>query len=258
MHSSPLQGKSILLTRAEHQLIGIDQKIRSRGATPVHLPCLAVEHLSNEISQGIALLEEYNDVLFTSTNGVRSLESFCREHGRDLSTLLAHKRVAVVGEKSAAELRRIGIDVDIIPETASQEGLIDAYALHGLPKSLLFFRAQEGRERLAEALQKQGVKVKTITAYRTVCPEGDATEIKTMLQAGVVDAVLLGSTKTARHYMQRIGSSELANRPVVVAISDQMAAATEKLGLNVQVVAKEASFEAMLDALAEYFDANPS
>jgi len=26
------------------------------------------------------------------------------------------------------------------------------------------------------------------------------------------------------------------------------------LGLNVQLVAKEASFEAMLDALAEYFD----
>jgi len=66
--------------------------------------------------------------------------------------------------------------------------------------------------------------------------------------------VLLGSAKTAAHYLQRIGSTSLANRPVVVAMSEKMASSALGCGLRVQVVAKKASFEAMLDALAEYFD----
>jgi len=42
---------------------------------------------------------------------------------------------------------------------------------------------------------------------------------------------------------------------VVVVISKAVEDAARGMGLNVQVVAKQASFEAMLDALAEYFDA---
>ena len=123
-----------------------------------------------------------------------------------------------------------------------------------MPDSLLFFRAEEGRETLAEALSEQGVKVMTVPAYRTICPADDAEDVLTMLQDGHIDAVLLGSTKTALFYLQRTGSLALANRPVIAVISEKMATAARKLGLNVQVVAKDASFEAMLDALARHFD----
>jgi len=107
---------------------------------------------------------------------------------------------------------------------------------------------------LAKALVQRGVTVEVVSAYRTICPEGDAGDVISMLQTGDIDAVLLGSAKTAMHYLQRVGSLEVSNRPVIVAISEKMAVAVRDMGLHVQVVAKEASFEAMLDALAEYFD----
>ncbi|ATX78688.1 uroporphyrinogen-III synthase/uroporphyrinogen III methyltransferase [Mariprofundus aestuarium] len=258
MSSSPLKGKHILLTRAEHQLASLSREVCSRGAVAIDFPCLGLELLSHAVEEGARSLQVCSDVLFTSTNGVLSLDAFCRENSQELKALLTGKRIAAVGEQTAAALAELGIHVDIVPALASQEGLVNAYATHGLPTRLLFFRAEEGSNRLAEALQKQGISVETIAAYRTVCPAKDATEIIAMLKASRIDAVLLGSTKAVRFYLQRIGSIELANLPAVVVISAQMAEAAEKLGLRVQVVAKNASFESMLDTLAEYFDANRS
>lgn len=256
MKSSALEGKRILLTRAAHQLGSIEKMVRACAAVPVPFPCLELQMNSDALKQGVSILPEFTDLLFTSANGVLALASFCHEQNRTLKSTLTGKRIAAVGDKTAAALSALGINVDIIPQIASQDGLIAAYSEHGTPAQLLFFRAEEGREMLAEELEQRGTVVKTVKAYRTVCPDADATETVALLEAGQIDAVLLGSTKTARHYLQRIGSSLLANRPVVVAISQQMAEETAKLGLHVQVVAKSASFDSMLDALTEYFESN--
>jgi len=225
-----------------------------RGAVAFSLPCLAVEDMPQSISTAMSLLDDCSDVLFTSASGVHAVAKAMADAGQHAGVALRGKRVAAVGEKTATALSQSGIQVDIVPATASQNGLIEAYAANGLPGALLFFRAEEGREALAHALLGQGVKVITVPAYRTVCPEGDASDVITMLENGKIDAVLLGSAKTASHYLQRVGSQDVANRPVIVAISENMAVSARNLGLDVQVVAKEASFEAMLDALAEYFD----
>ena len=93
-----------------------------------------------------------------------------------------------------------------------------------------------------------------VHSYRTVCPQRDASDVIQRVQNDEIDAVLLGSPKTARFYIQRIGSIALADQPVIAVISESMAETVRAMGLSVQVVAKHASFDAMLDALSEYFD----
>jgi len=254
MLSTALQNKQILVTRAEKHYPALRQLVESRGAKAVGLPCLAVEDLPQSIADGLRLLADCSDALFTSASGVHAVAKVVADDGSRLGDVLLNRRIAVVGKKTAAALSQLGVHVDIVPQIASQDGLIEAYAASGLPDALLFFRAEEGREALAGALLQQGVKVVTVAAYRTICPSDDASAVIAMLQQDDIDAVLLGSAKTAAHYVQRVSSIALANRPVIVAISEKMAAAARHAGLNVQVVAKEASFEAMLDALAEYFD----
>lgn len=258
MSTSPLSGKRILLTRAEHQLVDLADKVRARGAVPINFPCLEVEPLPDEIRQGVKLLEVYGDVLFSSENGVRTVAQFCKEQALDLKTILTGKRIAAVGNHTAASLRSYGIDVHMTPEEPSQRGLIAAYQKHGLPKRLLFFRAEEGRELLTQALREAGVDLHMVAAYRTVCPEEAATDVINMLKVNEVDAVLLGSSKAARHYLQRIGSKELANRPLLAGISQAMAEEAGQFGIDVQIVSERASFDAMLDTLAHYFEVNPS
>ena len=249
MENHTLAGKRILLTRAREQIEEIAARVRAQGGIPLPFPCLAVECLTENIIAAGHRLDEFSDVLFTSANGVH-----CAAHALgNLSDLLNDKRVAVVGKSTAAALAEHGVRADIVPATASQEGLVEAYSRHGLPKSLLFFRAKEGRELLADALAARGVRVETVAAYKTVCPEEDAPEVLGLLQNHAVDAVLLGSSKAARHYCRRIGDIDLANRPIIVVISHQVAETASQEGLNVQIVTETASFDAMLAALAEYF-----
>jgi len=254
MPSLRLRDKQILVTRAEKHYPALSLLVESYGAKAVSLPCLAIEAMPQAIADGMRGLEDCSDILFTSASGVQAVASALAGDGRRLDDVLQNRRIAAVGKKTATTLSQMGIHVDIVPETASQDGLIEAYACKGLPKRLLFFRAEQGRETLFQSMVQHGVQVTMVSAYRTVCPAGDASEMMAKLQAGDIDAVLLGSAKTASNYVQRVGSLQLANRPVIVAISEKMAAATRALGLRVQVVAKQASFEAMLDALAEYFD----
>ncbi|MDQ6993655.1 MAG: uroporphyrinogen-III synthase [Mariprofundus sp.] len=253
MTIAPLAGRSILITRAANQLASLAAMVESYGGVPIRFPCLSVTVMTEEISRVVAAIGTYSDLLFTSCNGVQSVLETLEKHKLNPSSVLAGLRVAAVGEKTARCLSEAGIRVDLVPPVASQQGLMAAYRQQGLPRKLLFFRAEEGSDLLAEALMGHHVVVKTVPAYRTVCPTEVATDVMLRLKENRIDAVLLGSEKAARHYLQRIGDVQLAGRPVTVGISEKMANATARLGLNVQLLPKKASFEAMLDILSNHF-----
>ncbi len=253
-----LEHKRILLTRAEECLPALDASVQARGAQPFHLPCLGVEAIYETLLEAMSSLHAYSDVVFTSTNGVNVLKEAMDSQGFCIKNMLEGKRIAAVGQATADALRRHGVNVDIIPYISSQDGLLAAYGVHGLPRSLLFFRAEEGRDTLSSVLESKGVQVTMVFTYRTICPQTEAAEVIQCVQKNEIDAVLLGSPKTARYYIRRVGSLVLADQPVVAVISESMAVAVRSLGLSVQVVAKRASFEAMLDALDEYFESHPS
>jgi len=246
-----LAGKRILVTRARDQAGPVCRDISQRGGIPILLPCLAVRCLPENIRHGLVLLKRnHPHVLFTSANGVRCVSEVLQ--GK-LSRVLARTTVAAVGDKTATALREAGLNDILVPASASQAGLLQAWLATQVPRTLVFFRAEEGSDLLAGGLRKHGCTVHTIHAYRTICPAGDTDDTRRLLAAGDVDAVLLGSARTARHYVQRIGDVRLANRPVVAVISRQAATCAQSLGLDVQVIAKQASFSSMLDELADYF-----
>jgi uroporphyrinogen-III synthase len=257
LHDCPMQanfldGKHILLTRAEHQLDQLSQTVRQSGAIPVRFPCLSVQSQPEEISKAISQLDDYSDVVFTSINGVQSVVATAG----NLKTLLQSKRIAAVGKKTADALRHAGVEANVLPDIPSQDGLIQAYLRFGLPRRLMFFRAREGRDTLIKAMEGRGIDVLLVPAYQTICPQNDASEIIAALEHADIDAVLLGSSKAARYYVQRIGNIGLASRPKAVAISEQVAEAARNAGLDVQIVAKTASFGAMLKELAEFYKMN--
>lgn len=252
--SKPLSGKRIALTRTAEQNAVLAADVERLGGTAVSFPCLQIEAIPESIEIGLDMVDDYSDVLFTSANGVHAVAELALAQGDNPAELFSRKRVAAVGKQTAAALAEYGVAVDLVPKQASQDGLIETYREFGWPRhGLLFFRAEMGRESLIRALNDRKVRLALVPAYRSRCPHGDTAEMREMLAAGEIDAVLLGSSKVAINYLARVGSAELANRPLLVAISDQVAAAAAGNGLNVQLVTESASFQAMLDALVARF-----
>ena len=241
-----------MITRSRQQSEPCVEEVALRGGLPFLFPCLEIRCLSEEIRQGVSLLSDISmPILFTSVNGVHCTAEVC---GETFRTMMASHRIAAVGEKTAEALEGYGISTELLPEEASQEGLLEAYLQQGIPKELLFFRAREGRDFLAEKLQAHGCQVHLVTAYEVVCPSEDATDAQEALTTGKIDAVLLGSARTADFYLQRIGNTKLADKPAIACISPKVAEHIENhLGLSVQIVAKKASFASMLDGLERYF-----
>ncbi|MDQ6953043.1 MAG: uroporphyrinogen-III synthase [Mariprofundaceae bacterium] len=250
MPAKGLEGCRILVTRSKQQYQGTADLIEVRGGIAIALPCLEIEYLQQNIQDALNQMKQYTDVLLTSRNGVEALAQYSNV---PLQALLQHHRIATVGEKTAQALQAYGIQPNIIPDMQSQRGLWNAYQNHGLPQSLLFFRAEEGSDFLVHRLHEQAIKVHTALMYRAICPNDDCFGMIQLFEQKKIDAVLLGSAKTAKHYLQRIQDVALANTPVLVVISQQVANAADKLGLNVQLIAKQTSFSSMLDDLETYF-----
>ena len=250
MPNTHLAGKRILITRAVEQIAETTALIEKKRAITIAFPCLEHEVLLDNIQQGLERIKDVSDIVFTSVNGIRAV---FKNSPNAIAASFQNKRIAVVGKKTADALKKHHLQADIIPKIASQHGLIKAYQEQGIPQSLVFFRAEDGSNVLLKYLQNQGVETQLITAYRSVCPTGNNTKVLSLLVDNTIDATLLGSSKTAAHYLQRIANLELANRPVLVAISQQVADAADKLGLKVQLIAKHANFPSMLESLAEYF-----
>jgi len=249
MRCPPLAGRRILVTRASQQYPATAALIQAREGIPLSLPCLAIEPLPMNMPS-LWQASRWSDVLFTSVNGVEAVAKAC---GDGFSAYLKNYRIAAVGKKTSQALQQHRIQVDIMPKTSSQEGVFEAYQQHGLPSSLLFFRAEKGSEFLSEHLRAQEVDVHTALAYRAICPQDDCSDIKKRLANKQIDAVILASARTAHHYLQRITEVEIANNTNIIVISQQVADAADKLGLKVQLIAKQTSFTSILDDLETYF-----
>ena len=111
-------------------------------------------------------LEQYEWLVFSSSNGVRSLldrlldaAAICDE--------LAFCKLAAIGPGTAAELARYHLRADLSPAEYRAESLADALLTHGAAGGrLLLVRADRGRQVLPERLT-QPAEVEQVVVYST-------------------------------------------------------------------------------------------
>ncbi|MDQ6964591.1 MAG: uroporphyrinogen-III synthase [Mariprofundales bacterium] len=248
--SAPLTGRTVLITRAAHQAQSTLDAVAQRGGRGVLLPCLEILYNGEAVACALQALADdpCAPLLITSVNGVDSLLAD-RDDG-EVGRLIGRRRqVVAVGDSSAAALRRLGVDQVVVPQPFSQLGVAAWWREHGWPERLIFVRAERGRDDLLPLLDAHGCLLRLFSCYGSRIPAQPAPqEVVQALRGGRIDAVLVGSSATARGLVARVGA-DLAARPVAVAISQRVADEARRLGLRVQVVAAEASFDGMLDKL---------
>jgi uroporphyrinogen-III synthase len=207
----------IVVTRAAEQAAQLAERIEALGHEAVLCPLIAIEPLGDEPVD----VAPYDWVVVTSPNGAAELAR--RRHGEP-------SRLAAVGPGTAEALRRAGLEPDLVAQTSTQEGLLEA--LPSAPGRVLVAAAEGARRLLVDGLDADFVAL-----YRTRELEPAA--------APAGDLAVLASASAARAF------GRLPVAMPVVSIGPETTRAAREAGLDVVREADPHTLDGLVKAVAE-------
>ena len=258
----PLEGRTIVITRARAQAQRFAQLLEAAGARVLQAPTIVIEPPASWelLDTALGALDSFTWVVFTSVNGVAMVDR--RLSARGLAwAAIARKRVAAIGPATAEALAEHGVRVELVPTEYRAEALVEALRrLVGPADRVLLPRAKETRDVLVVELRRLGVTVTEVPAYQTRRIEDGVVRLREALASGSVDAVTFTSSSTARNFAEQFSDSERSawrGRIAVASIGPITAATAAEYGLSTDVMPSEYTIPALARALADYFARTP-
>lgn len=254
---SALAGKRIVITRASHQSVEFQHLLADKGAVPLLYPCIDIAPPQNSSLFDDALRDAANGVfdwlVFTSTNTVQAV-------ARRLTTLgvyLPALRTAAVGPATAAAIHRLlEMEVSVIPDTYSAEGLANILQL--TPGThILLSQSALADDLLAQSFISAGAKVVSIEAYQTIIGSGGV-DLPKLLKSHSIDAITFTSPSTVRNLLKRFemedGTASLLKDICIACIGMKTADTARDNGFFVSVMPDEHTIPGLVTALEYYFE----
>ena len=204
----PLVGKRIVITRTREQASGLSAQLRTLGADILELPTIRITDPTNrqDFAEAVVDAPHYDWLIFSSPNGVqRFFRAFFAVY--DDIREIGGARIAAVGPGTAAELRKVGLMVDVMPKKAVAEELIAEFDrkaddFGGVANStMLWVHSEQGRDVIYKELMKRQAIVDECCAYNTVPETEDPTGARARLAAEGADIITFTSSSTVRHFM---------------------------------------------------------
>ena len=202
----PLAGRRILVTRASEQAPALTRQLRELGAEVVEAPAIRLTDPPDwaPLDAALGRLADYDWIVFTSQNTLPRLLARMAERGLPAEALRG-RRLAAIGEATAAGLRAHGLAVAGVAAEFRAEGVAELLAREPLAgKRILLPRALVARDVLPETLRRLGATVDVAPVYQTVeDPEGAATARRVLAAggAGAVDAVTFTAASTVGAFL---------------------------------------------------------
>jgi len=233
----PLAGRRIVVTRPREHAGALVESLERLGAEASVVPLISIEPLEDD--RDLTELVERGDhdwIVFTSANAVL-VAGLVLRHVR--------ARAAAVGPATAQALRELGVEPAFVPARFAASEI--AGGLEPLTGARVLLPQSEIAEPLlADELRARGASVDVVDAYRTI-PRVPTADERAALHAA--DAILLASGSAARG----LASQGVAGSALVVCIGSKTAEAAREAGLEVGLVAEEATGQGMIQALVSHF-----
>ena len=260
--SRPLFGKRILVTRPEAQATELVDLLWSLGAEPVEAPMIRIAPPEDNgpLDEACELAGTFDWIVFTSVNGVDAfLQRLC-QGTRDVRELKG-VRLCAVGPSTAERLGRYGLRVDLVPAEHRGEAVVEALrsADELSERRILLPRADLARDVISTELQRAGVDVVDVIAYRTVQTGGardTGPDVYKMLLEQEIDVVTFTSASTVRNFVKKLGAdpaADLLNTTVVAAIGPVTADAAARLNIRTTIMPATSTVPALVDAIVAHY-----
>jgi len=251
----PLFGKKIVVTRRTGQVGKFAGQLKRLGADVLEVPTIKITEPAERMALVDALLElnSYDWLIFTSANGVTAFFDLFFKRFQDLRDL-GGARIAAIGPATAAKLRELHLQVDLMPDVANAKEFAKAFKKYqdiGNVKMCLL-RAEVASRELPQILQEEGAIVDDIAVYRTVPETEDHAGAAARLLAEGADWVTFTSSSTVEHFHARFDLPKLLKQfpqLKLASIGPETTKAITALKLKPTIEAKEHTTDGLIAAL---------
>ncbi len=250
-----LFGQRIVVTRTREQASQLSRQLLELGADVLEIPTIKIlppdDH--QPLVDALLGLGVYDWIVFTSPNGVTMFFDLFFKTFEDLRDL-GGARLAAVGPGTAAKLKELHLNVDLMPEEYLSRKIAAAFARYQSVENLnlLLLRAQVANSDLPKALEELGAIVDDIACYKTVPETEDRNGAAARLLEAGADWITFTSSSTVEHFHARFDLPKLiAKFPglQLASIGPETSRAIAALGLNPTVEAKEHTIEGLVKAV---------
>jgi uroporphyrinogen-III synthase len=212
----PLEGRTILVTRARQQAGRLTSELQTLGAQVVEIPTIEISPPASydPLDRALRDLQDFNWIIVTSSNTVNVL----RERMIALRlppSVFSHLEIAAIGSATAEAVRDLGLKVAFMPPEYVAESLIAALGDQIRGQNVLIVRAAIARDVIPEALRQKQALLTVVDAYSTVIPPESIGKIRTTFREGasVPDAATFTSSSTVTNFFALLREAGIHDRP---------------------------------------------
>jgi len=254
----PLKGKTIVITRTIEQSRESASALISLGANVIIIPTLEIVPPGDWSKFDSVLYhpEKIDFIIFTSVHSVEMFSKRCREIGASIN--FNRTKVVAVGNKTSSYCHKNNINVSIIPEKFSAEGVFEALSKYNLKNKVVFIpRSAIGREELPKGLKDLGAIIKSVPVYNVSIPGGD--QLKGNLQelnSSDVDLFIFTSPSTFENFLQIANIKnpyQYFGRFDVAAIGPTTKEAIEAKKVKVKILSDEYTINGLIKKIVEHY-----
>ena len=258
----PLAGKIVMVTRGRDQSSDITAELETLGATVIHCPTIEIAPPTTweQLDASISKLEEYDWIIFTSTNGVRFFFQRLAELCGDTSKVVRKQLICAIGPATARALEGMGFAASVVASDSTGEGALkaiikylgDAKFVRGL--NFLIPRAKVARNVLPAGLRRLGARVNAVETYQTVKPNVERKSMMRLLTAQRIDVITFTSSSTVSNFAELLGLTDLSSllsKSVVACVGPITAKTAAKYGLRETISPDAYNAKELVNAIVE-------
>jgi uroporphyrinogen III methyltransferase / synthase len=254
----PLFGKRIVVTRTRLQASQLSRALAELGADVIEIPTIRIvpPELKANLVDALLELNSYSWLVFTSPNGVTAFFDYFFKRFDDLRDI-GGVRIAAIGPATAAKLKELHLQVDLMPDEALGSKIAAALNKYETVENLkiCLLRAEAANPELPQALEELGAIVDDIAVYKTVAETDDpAGRAASLIEAGA-DWITFTSASTVEHFHARFDLPGLLKKfpeMKLASIGPETSKAVKALGLAPAVEAKNHTIDGLVEAVLKF------
>ncbi|MEM7454014.1 MAG: uroporphyrinogen-III synthase [Planctomycetota bacterium] len=244
-----LDGLHVLVTRpaggAPDRLVA---SLKEAGATVTHHPVIHILPAkdSHGLRLALAQLDSFKTIAFFSTAGVTHFLDILDSREIRLPDEIA---IAAIGDATARALNDRGFVATLIPEKSNSSSMADCLIENTAEGPILLIRADRGSTVISDRLEAAGIGFHSAVAYRSADVGEAAPDVLAALRSGKIDWITITSSAIARSTITLFGND--LQQVKFACISDISASALRDAGKEPDVVAEDAGFESLVEAIVQ-------